>query len=157
MQNSEIEVAENATRAVTGVTTGQNSLLRPDEARQFNALNQRVEEQHAIQDDNHAEYLLRQELIIQTSEVLYPRNNFFNNVGSLSVGKLIKSSPIALFYLTLTAEAVAGIACYCSAKFPENAMNGANITGANFTGANILRNATETRDECIQEKMPYVS
>jgi hypothetical protein len=90
-----------------------------------------------------------------------PQYDSFNSLrSSVSAGVPInRLSQMALYSLALTTEAIAGIACYCSVKFPENAMNGANITGANITGANItganiLGNATETSGECMKEIMP---
>ena len=94
-------------------------------------------------------------LIIQASEVLHPQSYCLRDlIRSTSTG--LRNNPLSMTvmgFLGLNVEVLAGIAAYCNVKFPENAMNGTNIAGANITGANILRNTTETRHECMEEKI----
>ncbi len=153
-QNEIVEISISQDRVVQ-----ENAETRVAQGQQIGSGLLRVGEALLIREsENFVRRLAEEEQrqFIHTSGVFNPQYNFFNNLlSSESIRVINKSSLMALYSLALTAEVIGGIACYCSVKFPENAMNGANITGANFTGANILGNATETRDECMKEKMPY--
>jgi hypothetical protein len=51
--------------------------------------------------------------------------------------------------LGITAEVISGVAINCY-KFSNNEMNGVNISETN-----ILKNATKTKEDCMEEKLSY--
>ena len=159
MQNAvnEIEVVENsnpenqdAIRPVLEVGNFRDALSRQVETGEFNQFFALIEQRSQARDNRFQENLHRQELLIQASEVLHPRNRFLRNyIDSPSILLMNNLSKTVLCYLALTAEVIGGIAGYCYIKYPENAMNGTNITEAN-----ILRSEMDSRNNCMEEKIP---
>lgn len=124
----------------------QNSVNENGESNQFTQ----------ARDNRPEENLRARELLIQASEVLHPRDRFLRNyIESPSILLMNNLSKTALCYLALTAEAIGGIAGYCYTKYPENAMNGANITEANITGTNItgtnILSEMNSRSNCMEQ------
>jgi len=135
----------------------RNSLITEREAGLFGGFDQAIAEANRSQENSLAVRLATEGLIIQASEVLHPQSDCLRDlIRSTSTG--LRNNPLSMTvmgFLGLNVEVLAGIAAYCNIKFPENAMNGTNITGANITGANILRNTTETRHECMEVNLSY--
>jgi hypothetical protein len=164
MQNAvnEIEVVENsnpenqdAIRPILEVGNFRDALSRQVETGEFNQFFALIEQRSQARENRFQENLHRQELLIQASEVLYPRNRFLRNyIDSPSILLMNNLSKTVLCYLALTAEVIGGIAGYCYIKYPENAMNGTNIAEANITETNILRSEMDSRNNCMEEKIP---
>jgi hypothetical protein len=97
-----------------------------------------------------AEYL-DGEQFFWASEVLHPPSGCLRDIiGSTSTR--LKNNPLSatvLCFLGITAEVILGVAINCY-KFSNNEMNGVNISETN-----ILKNATKTKEDCMEEKLSY--
>ena len=128
MQNAvnEIEVVENsnpenqdAIRPILEVGNFRDALSRQVETGEFNQFFALIEQRSQARENRFQENLHRQELLIQASEVLYPRNRFLRNyIDSPSILLMNNLSKTVLCYLALTAEVIGGIAGYCYIKYP---------------------------------------
>lgn len=156
---NEIEGEENSSQQnlTDPFRATRNSLITGREAGLFGEFDRAIEEANRSQGNSLEVSLATEGLIIQASEVLHPQSDCLRDlIRSTSTG--LRNNPLSMTvmgFLGLNVEVLAGIAAYCNIKFPENAMNGTNITGANITGANILRNTTETRHECMEVNLSY--
>ena len=155
----EIEGEENSSQQnlTDPFRATRNSLITERDAELLERFNRAIEEANRSQENSLETRLATEVLIIQASEVLHPQSDCLRDlIRSTSTG--LRNNPLSMTvmgFLGLNVEVLAGIAAYCNIKFPENAMNGTNITGANITGANILRNTTETRHECMEVNLSY--
>ena len=98
-----------------------------------------------------AERLRREQFFLGASEVLHPPSGCLRDLIR-STSTRLKNNPLSatvLCFFAITAEVISGVAINCY-KFSNNEMNGFNISETN-----ILKNATKTKEDCMEEKLSY--
>jgi hypothetical protein len=151
------ESPENQSRQNSGAGTFQATrranilLLTEDQARAFEENVQMIAEYRRNQEIMLEARLRRQQIFLEASQVLHPPSGCVREIMGSTLARL-KNNPLSatiLCFLGITAEVISCVAIKCY-KFPDNEMNGVNISETN-----ILKNATKTKEDCMEEKLSY--
>jgi hypothetical protein len=151
------ESPENQSRQNSGAGTFQATrranilLLTEDQARAFEENVQMIAEYRRNQEIMLEARLRRQQIFLGASQVLHPQSGCLREIMGSTLTRL-KNNPLSatvLCFLGITAEVISGVAINCY-KFSNNEMNGVNISETN-----ILKNATKTKEDCMEEKLSY--
>jgi len=151
------ESPENQSQQNSGAGTFQATrranilLLTEDQARALEENVRMIAEYRRNQEIMLEARLRGQQIFLEASQVLHPPYGCVGEIMGSTLTRL-KNNPLSatiLCFLGITAEVISGVAINCY-KFPDNEMNGVNISETN-----ILKNATKTKEDCMEEKLSY--